>query len=127
MTDQPPPPPGNYPPPPPPPGGYPPPPPQGGGYPPPQSGGFGQGAPPDNNLVWAILSTVLCCLPLGVVAIVKSTQVSGLWAQGKFDDAQRAADDAKKFAMWGAIAGVVVAVIWVIIAVSGAFAGMSGY
>jgi hypothetical protein len=77
--------------------------------------------------VWAILSTVLCCLPLGVVAIVKSTQVSGLWAQGRFDDAQRAADDAKKFAMWGAIAGVVVAVIWVIIAVSGAFAGMSGY
>ena len=36
MTDQPPPPPGNYPPPPPPPGGYPPPPgPQGGGFPPP--------------------------------------------------------------------------------------------
>jgi len=123
MTDQPPPP-GNYPP--PPPGNYPPPPPQ-GGYPPPPQGGFGQGAPPDNNLVWAILSTVLCCLPLGVVAIVKSTQVSGLWAQGRFDDAQRAADDAKKFAMWGAIAGVVVAVIWVIIAVSGAFVGMVSY
>jgi len=41
MTDQPPPPPGNYPPPPPPPGGYPPPPPpQGGGYPPPPGGGY---------------------------------------------------------------------------------------
>jgi uncharacterized RDD family membrane protein YckC len=40
MTDQPPPPPGNYPPPPPPPGGYPPPPPpQGGGYPPPPPAG----------------------------------------------------------------------------------------
>ena len=38
MPDQPPPPPGNYPPPPPPPGGYPPPPPQGGGYPPPGGG-----------------------------------------------------------------------------------------
>jgi uncharacterized RDD family membrane protein YckC len=39
MTDQPPTPPGNYPPPPPPPGGYPPPPPsQGGGYPPPGGG-----------------------------------------------------------------------------------------
>ena len=35
MTDQPPPPPGNYPPRPPPPSGYPPPPPHGGGYPPP--------------------------------------------------------------------------------------------
>ena len=48
MTDQPPPPPGNYPPPPPPPGGYPPPPPpQGGGYPPPPpSGGGYQPSPP---------------------------------------------------------------------------------
>src|SRR3954465_2460312 len=47
MTDQPPPPPGNYPPPPPPPGGYPPPPPpQGGGYPPPPPRGVGYQAPP---------------------------------------------------------------------------------
>src|SRR5690242_6918331 len=45
MTDQPPPPPGNYPPPPPPPGGYPPPPPpQGGGFAPtpPTGGGYQQ-------------------------------------------------------------------------------------
>jgi Interferon-induced transmembrane protein len=122
MTDPPPPPPGNYPPPPPGGGGYPPPPP-GGGYPPPQGGGFppqGGGfpppsGPPDNNLVWAIVVTVLCCLPLGIVSIVKSTQVSGLWAQGRYADAQKAADDAKKFAMWGAIAGVVVGVIYLII------------
>jgi uncharacterized RDD family membrane protein YckC len=47
MTDQPPPPPGNYPPPPPPPGGYPPPPPpQGGGYPPPPPPGGGYQAAP---------------------------------------------------------------------------------
>jgi uncharacterized RDD family membrane protein YckC len=46
MTDQPPPPPGNYPPPPPPPGGYPPPPPpQGGGYPPPPPAGGGYQPP----------------------------------------------------------------------------------
>jgi hypothetical protein len=43
MTDQPPPPPGNYP---PPPGGYPPPPPQGGGYPPPLPPRGGYQAPP---------------------------------------------------------------------------------
>lgn len=47
MTDQPPSPPGNYPPPPPPPGGYPPPPPpQGGGYPAPPPPGGGYQAPP---------------------------------------------------------------------------------
>lgn len=104
MTEYPPPPPGNYPPPPP------------GNYPPPQGPG-GPGGPtgqPDNNLVWGILVTVLCCLPLGIVSIVKATQVSGLYGQGRYAEAQQAADDAKKFAMWGAIAGVVVGVIYLI-------------
>ena len=111
MTDYPPPPPGNYP---PPPGNYPPPPP--GNYPPPPPPGQGgYGAPasqPSNNLVWAILVTVLCCLPLGIVSIVKATQVSGLWGQGRYADAQKSADDAKKFAIWGAIAGVVFGVLY---------------
>ncbi|MGO3326916.1 CD225/dispanin family protein [Gordonia sp. (in: high G+C Gram-positive bacteria)] len=77
------------------------------------------GMEPDNNLVWAILSTVLCCLPLGVVSIVKSTSVSRLWAMGDYAGAQQAADDAKKFAMWSAIAAVaswvVVVIIYVVI------------
>ncbi len=64
-------------------------------------GGPPPGPEPDNNLVWAILTTVLCCLPLGIVAIVKSTSVSKLWAAGDFAGAQKAADDAKKWAMWG--------------------------
>jgi Interferon-induced transmembrane protein len=109
MTEQPPgPPPGSYP---------PPPPPQGGGGPPPP----GYGAPPDNNMVWGILVTLFCCLPFGIVSIVKATQVSGLWAQGQPAEAQKAADDARKWAMWGAIAGVVVYVgsflIWLIFGV----------
>lgn len=80
----------------------------------PQYGQASAGPPPDNNLVWAILSTVFCCLPLGVVAIIKSTQVSGLWAQGQHDAARKAADDAKKFSMWAAIAGVILVVLYVI-------------
>ena len=110
MTEQPPgPPPGNYPP--PPPGGYPPPPPPGGGYLPPP----GYGTQPDSNLVWAILVTVLCCLPLGIVSIVKSTQVSGLWAQGRYAEAHQAADDAKKWAIWGAVIGGIIILIGTIV------------
>ena len=45
---------------------------------------------PDSNLVWAILCTVLCCLPLGIVAIVKATSVEKLWSQGRHYEAQRA-------------------------------------
>ena len=60
---------------------------------------------PDNYLVWAILCTVLCCLPFGIVSIVYSTKVSGLWAQGRYAEAQAAADNAKKWAIIGAIVG----------------------
>jgi predicted membrane protein len=75
-------------------------------------------AQPNNNLVWAILVTVFCCLPLGIVSIVKATQVSGLWGQGRYAEAQKSADDAKKFAIWGAIAGVIFGVIYGIFTVA---------
>jgi len=81
--------------------------------------------PPDNNLVWAILCTVLCCLPLGIVAIIKSSNVNTLWAQGNYEAAQKAADDAKKYSIWGAaitLIGIVLYVLIIIIfGVGGAF------
>jgi hypothetical protein len=70
---------------------------------------------PDNYLVWAILCTVLCCLPLGVVSIVYSTKVSGLWAQGRYAEAQTASDNAKKWAIIGAVVGAVTYVIGVVL------------
>ncbi|MGH9041808.1 MAG: CD225/dispanin family protein [Acidimicrobiia bacterium] len=89
---------------PPPPYGTPPPPPPpgygGGPY-----GGGPYGAPgpkPDNNLVWAILSTVLCCLPLGIASIVFASQVDGKWAAGDFAGAREASDKARKFAILSA-------------------------
>lgn len=79
---------------------------------------------PDNNLVWAILATVVCCLPLGIVSIVKSTSVDKLWALGDFAGAQRAADEAKKWAMWSAIIGalwiVAVFAFWIIMVITSA-------
>ncbi len=94
---------------------------QPGSWPPPQPGW--QVAPePENYLVWAILCTVLCCLPLGIVSIVYSTKVSGLWAQGRYAEAQEAANNAKKWAIIGAIVGAVAAVIFVLIyVVAGVF------
>ena len=111
-----------------PPGGYPPPPPPGYGAPPPGYGVPAYGPPggpaPDNYLVWSILCTVLCCLPLGIVAIINSSKVNGLWAAGQFAAAQKASTDAKKFAMWGAIIGAIVGVIYLIVTVA---TGMSAY
>lgn len=58
---------------------------------------------PETNLVWAILCTCLCCLPLGIVAIIKATSVEKLWGQERYEEAKRASEDAKKYSMWGAI------------------------
>lgn len=85
------------------------------------------GTPPENHLVWAILCTVLCCLPLGVVSIIKATGVNNKWAMGDYAGAQKDSEDAKKFAMWGAIAGAVVLVLYfILIFATGALGAMAG-
>lgn len=68
---------------------------------------YGGQPEPDNYLVWAILSTLLCCLPAGVVSIVYSSKVSGLWAQGRYGEAQAASASARKWAIISAVAAVV--------------------
>lgn len=85
-----------------------PPPPPGGGYGHGYGHGYGPygGAPPPqikNNLVWAILTTLLCCLPFGIVAIVKAAQVDGKAAVGDYAGAQAAADSARNWSIWSAV------------------------
>ena len=88
--------------------------------PPPPSPSYGYGAPgaggtpPPNYLVWAILSTVFCCLPLGVASIVFAAQVNGKWASGDAAGAQDSSAKAKRFAMWSAIVGVIGIVLYLI-------------
>lgn len=62
---------------------------------------------PPTHLVWAILATVCCCLPLGVVAIVKASNVSSLYARGEYDRALLASDEAKKWTILSVILGLV--------------------
>lgn len=63
--------------------------------------------PPNNYLVWAILSTLVGCLPLGVVSIVKATSVNTLWFQGRYGEALQASRSARNWAL--ASAGVALA------------------
>jgi uncharacterized protein YqgC (DUF456 family) len=99
----------------------PPPPPPPSGYGAPQAGGY-PAQQPDSNLVWGILVTVLCCLPFGIVSIIQASKVSSLWAAGQYAEAQKASDEAKKWAIWGAVAGVIVGIIYAVIVFAG---GMS--
>lgn len=68
------------------------------------------GQPPPNHLAWAILSTIFCCLPLGIVSIVFAAQVNDKWQAGNAAGAQEASDKARQFALWGTIIGAVLIV-----------------
>jgi hypothetical protein len=86
--------------------------------------GFGQpaGPPPDNYLVWTILATVLCCVPLGIPAIVFSTQVNTKWGMGDYAGAQDSSKKAKNFSIAAAITGFVGLSIYAVLLFIGAIA-----
>jgi hypothetical protein len=96
--------------------------PQGPGYGPmpgygaPMGPGAGMGSPPQNYLVWAILTTIFCCLPAGVVAIVYAAQVNGKWAMGDFQGAMNSSKNAKVWSIISACGIVAVVGIWMLFA-----------
>ena len=78
---------------------------------------------PDTYMVWAVLVTVFCCLPFGIVSIVKASQVSSLYNQGRYQEAVAASEAAKKWAIWSAVAGVVLSIIGFFLGLYGSLAG----
>lgn len=76
------------------------------------------GPEPPNHLVWAILTTLFCCLPFGIVSIVYAAQVSSKWAGGDYAGAMSASRNAKQ---WAIIAAVSVVLPVVLLFLFGAF------
>jgi len=67
----------------------------------------GQEPCPPTNLVWAIIATVLCCLPAGVVAIVYALKVSNKYRAGDIEGAKRASETGA----WWCIASIILGII----------------
>jgi hypothetical protein len=65
--------------------------------------------------VWAILSTLFCCLPLGIASIVFASQVDSKWAQGDYTGAREASEKAKRFAMIAAGVGIAGIILFFIV------------
>lgn len=61
---------------------------------------------PNSHMVEAILVTICCCLPFGIVAIVKASQVSSFYLHGYYDQSVLASSDAMKWVMISVICGV---------------------
>ena len=58
---------------------------------------------PPTNMVWAIISTILCCIPLGIVAIIYANKVSKKYYEGDL----AAAEHYSEVSAWWCIGTIV--------------------
>lgn len=63
---------------------------------------------PPTYMVWAIISTICCCLPAGIVAIFFSSQVSTRYYSRDYEGARRASERAEIWIIAAIVAGVIV-------------------
>lgn len=62
---------------------------------------------PPTNLVWAIISTIMCCLPLGVIAIIYSVKVSQRYQQGDIEGAKHYSEVSAWWCIGTIIGGII--------------------
>jgi hypothetical protein len=79
------------------------------------------GAAVPNHMVWAVLVTLFCFLPTGIVAIVFASQVSSKLAAGDYAGAVEASNKAKMWSIVSVVVGVLLFVL--VIALSAGTAG----
>lgn len=89
------------------------------------SASMSMGAMPPNYLWQSILVTVLCCLPLGIPAIIFSTKVNTAFGLGQIAEAESASQKAKKWCLIALIVGIIVNLVISGIYVAVIAAGMS--
>lgn len=68
-----------------------------------------------NYLVWSILATIFCCLPLGIPAIVYSAQVETRLRMGDYDGAVDASEKAKTFCWISFGLGLGIGIIYMLV------------
>ncbi|MBR1788232.1 MAG: CD225/dispanin family protein [Bacteroidaceae bacterium] len=73
---------------------------------------------PSSHLGLAIFTTLCCCLPLGIVAILKSNKVGDLYAMKQYNAAIAASNEAKKWCIYGIISWFIIDIIWIVFALA---------
>lgn len=81
-----------------------------------------QGCKPNNHLVGAILSTIFCCLPFGIVSIVYASQVDSQWYAGNYRAAEELAQKANRWMWVGIISSLILCFFYIILVFFGVFA-----
>ena len=83
-------------------------------------------ARPNSYLVLAIISTILCCLPLGIVSIIYATKVNSAYEDGNYDEANRASKNAKTWGFVSVGLGLFVIIVCFVIWGAAILSALSG-
>lgn len=70
---------------------------------------------PSSYLALAIITTILCCLPTGIVSIIYASKVNGLYEDGKYHEAQNASKNAKTWGLISIAVSFLVVILYVLI------------
>ena len=70
-------------------------------------------------LVFSILATLFCCLPLGIAAIVYASRINSAQNAGDYQGAQDAAKKAKLFTIISAVLGAIISAVYIGVTVAG--------
>ena len=81
---------------------------------------------PNNYLALAIISTIICCLPLGIVSIIYSTKVNTAYDAGNYDEAMRNSKNAKTWGIVSVAVALAGLVIYLLIFGFAFFAALTG-
>lgn len=73
------------------------------------------GPMPDTHMVGAILITLFCCVPFGVVAIIKASQVSSCYSRGDYGGAVQSSNEAKKWIIWGIVSNFIIILLYLML------------
>lgn len=71
---------------------------------------------PKSYLAESIIVMLFCCLPLGLVGLVKGQKVSALYHAGHYEAAKATSAEAERWLYWGVGVGFVISAIWGIVA-----------
>ena len=84
--------------------------------------------PPKNHLVEAILVTLFCCLPFGIVGIINAARVESAFYSGDEMEAERLSREALKWSKIGLFIGIGVYLLYIVFVVlAGLLAVAEGY
>lgn len=68
---------------------------------------------PPTYLAWAIIVTILCCIPFGILSIIYASKVESQWNRGDFDGARKSSRQAKTWIWVGVGSAFAVYVLYI--------------